>query len=215
MAATHHHTHQPRQAGRAGFRLLGFCFVVALLAAACGSDGGEGTTAGADTDDATETIEGSESSDAESSDAASSEAGTSDADEADTEDTADESAATASDEETTSSSSVDTTTSTTAPETTAVEESSTTLDKSSVLTNPDETKPSTSPTTVAGNSGDPLADQVIGMTESAAIDLIRSTGRAVRVESRDGEQFMLTQDFDPERLNLTVVNGSVTGVRPG
>ncbi|MEM7326528.1 MAG: hypothetical protein AAF531_25810 [Actinomycetota bacterium] len=92
---------------------------------------------------------------------------------------------------------------------------STTVDPSSLLADPDDTKPVSPPTTVSQGGGDPLMDQVIGMTEAAAIDLIRSTGRAVRVESRDGEPFMLTQDFDPERLNLTVVNNTVTGVRTG
>lgn len=213
MAALQDLTQPKRQAPRPGLRLFGLCLFVVLTLAACGSDGnGDETSAGSGADDSAESSEDGDTTDSQAAESESEDSGTSESSES-TEPTTTEETAPADGTTTTVDSSTDTTE---APDTTTAEDPLSTIDKSSVFTNPDETKPSVAPpTTVAENGGDDLTAQVIGMTESAAIDLIRSTGRAVRVESRDGEEFMLTQDFEPDRLNLTIVNNSVTGVRLG
>jgi hypothetical protein len=215
MAALQDLTHHQRQATRPGIRLFALCLFVVLTLAACGSDSDE-TSAEAGTDDAAESSvdDGAEESNSDVADSESGpEADSTESESDSTEPTTAEETAPAEGTTTTVDSSSN---SSEAPDTTTAEDPSSTIDKSSVFTNPDETKPSVAPpTTVSPNSGDDLVSQVIGMTESAAIDLIRSTGRAVRVERRDGEEFMLTQDYEPDRLNLTIVSNSVTGVRLG
>ena len=56
---------------------------------------------------------------------------------------------------------------------------------------------------------------VIGMEKQAALDLITGSGLRARIETEDGEHFILTMDLDNNRLNLTVTDGKVTSVRRG
>ena len=60
-----------------------------------------------------------------------------------------------------------------------------------------------------------LETEVIGMEKQAAIDLIKSKGLKVRVRSEDGEAFVGTCDWRPERFNLNIENGKVVSVSKG
>lgn len=59
------------------------------------------------------------------------------------------------------------------------------------------------------------SDELIGMEKQAALDLCSQEGVRVRVENEEGEPFMLTMDYRPTRLNLTIKNGKVVSVRHG
>jgi hypothetical protein len=54
-----------------------------------------------------------------------------------------------------------------------------------------------------------------GCPEAQVEARAKATGWTTRVVSRDGEDFMVTMDYNASRLNLTVVNGVVTGVTTG
>lgn len=60
-----------------------------------------------------------------------------------------------------------------------------------------------------------IDEEVIGMEKQAAIDLIKSRGLKVRVRSEDGEAFMGTCDYRPERINLHITDGKVTSTTRG
>jgi hypothetical protein len=58
---------------------------------------------------------------------------------------------------------------------------------------------------------DPAALQAfVGLTEQQAAAQAAANGWAYRVAERDGEQLMLTQDFNEERVNVAAQNGTVT-----
>lgn len=48
------------------------------------------------------------------------------------------------------------------------------------------------------------------LREPFAIDLITREGLTYRVVERDGEQYMVTMDYSPQRLNLVVTNQVIT-----
>jgi hypothetical protein len=56
-----------------------------------------------------------------------------------------------------------------------------------------------------------LACQGVGMTKEAAVDLLESEGRTVRIASEDGEYFALTEDYRDDRVNLDLLVGLVVG----
>jgi hypothetical protein len=59
------------------------------------------------------------------------------------------------------------------------------------------------------------AQKLIGLSEDEARKVADGLGWTVRVAMRDGEAFMLTEDFQTNRVNLTVTKGSVTAVTVG
>jgi hypothetical protein len=67
----------------------------------------------------------------------------------------------------------------------------------------------------SNEDGARIEDQLVGLTESDAMALAAAEGFDVRVEARDGEEFFLTQDHSEARINLTVADDVVTGVRRG
>jgi hypothetical protein len=62
---------------------------------------------------------------------------------------------------------------------------------------------------------DASVKKLIGLTEAEAQKVAAELGWQVRVAMRDGEAFMLTTDFQTNRVNLTIVAGSVTAVAVG
>jgi hypothetical protein len=52
--------------------------------------------------------------------------------------------------------------------------------------------------------------QLVGLTEQQAGAQAAANGWPFRVAERDGEQFLLTQDYNDERVNVAVQNGVVT-----
>lgn len=59
------------------------------------------------------------------------------------------------------------------------------------------------------------AQLLVGLTEQGAKDMAAKNGWTLRVASRDGKDFMLTTDYVPNRVNLTIVNSVVTAVVVG
>ena len=57
--------------------------------------------------------------------------------------------------------------------------------------------------------------KLIGLTEAEAQKVATELGWQVRVAMRDGEAFMLTTDYQTNRVNLTITKGSVTFVVVG
>ena len=70
----------------------------------------------------------------------------------------------------------------------------------------------TNPVAVLDNAS---AKKLIGLTEAEAQKVAAELGWQVRIAMRDGEAFMLTTDFQTNRVNLTIVSGSVTAVVVG
>jgi hypothetical protein len=56
------------------------------------------------------------------------------------------------------------------------------------------------------------ANTLLGMSEQEATSTAEANGWVVRIAARDGEQFALTMDYNPKRVNLTVDNGVVSDV---
>ena len=56
---------------------------------------------------------------------------------------------------------------------------------------------------------------LVGKTIEEAEALCKDAGIHFRVVSRDGQSYMVTDDYDPERLNLTVVKGIVENTERG
>lgn len=59
------------------------------------------------------------------------------------------------------------------------------------------------------------ANELLGLTEAEATAAAESRGWAVRIAERDGEQFALTMDYSPTRVNLTIQDDLVTYVFVG
>ena len=62
---------------------------------------------------------------------------------------------------------------------------------------------------------DASAKKLIGLTEAEAQKAAAELGWQVRIAMRDGEAFMLTTDYQTNRVNLTIAAGSVTAVVVG
>lgn len=60
-----------------------------------------------------------------------------------------------------------------------------------------------------------FAATVVGMTEPGAVAAIEAAEYVARVVARDGEYFMVTEDYVVTRINLVVVNGLVTEATVG
>ncbi len=59
---------------------------------------------------------------------------------------------------------------------------------------------------------DALQAEIIGLTPPAASDVLVNRGFSVRVVSEDGDSFMVTSDWRPERINVAVEKGVITGI---
>ncbi|MEN9301461.1 MAG: hypothetical protein RLZZ254_1242 [Actinomycetota bacterium] len=56
---------------------------------------------------------------------------------------------------------------------------------------------------------------VIGLAEQDAIEAIEADGMIARVIARDGEYFIVTEDFVYSRINLVIESGLVTEATAG
>ena len=59
------------------------------------------------------------------------------------------------------------------------------------------------------------AKKLIGLEETEAQKVATELGWQVRIAMRDGEAFMLTKDYQTNRVNLTITKGVVTNVAVG
>lgn len=50
---------------------------------------------------------------------------------------------------------------------------------------------------------------IIGLSEEDAVNLIKQDNRVYRVAQRDSENYPLTMDFSPDRINLFIEKGKV------
>jgi hypothetical protein len=71
------------------------------------------------------------------------------------------------------------------------------------------------PTNPVAVIDDAAAKKLIGLTEAEAQKVATDFGWQARVAMRDGEAFMLTKDYQTNRVNLTVTKGFVTFVVVG
>ena len=55
----------------------------------------------------------------------------------------------------------------------------------------------------------------LGLTEKDVVTQAEAAGRAVRVVARDGEHFIVTQDFNEQRINLHTLKGVVVAITTG
>lgn len=62
---------------------------------------------------------------------------------------------------------------------------------------------------------DRIACEVIGMSEAAAKHYIETSDRSWRIASRNGEEFALTEDYIPTRVNLKIYYHIVVGAHAG
>ena len=54
-----------------------------------------------------------------------------------------------------------------------------------------------------------LADSLPGMSEADAVAAIEAAGLSVRITARDGEDFPITMDYRPDRIDLQIADGRV------
>lgn len=71
------------------------------------------------------------------------------------------------------------------------------------------------PTNPVAVLDDASAKKLIGLTEAEAQKVAAELGWQVRIAMRDGEAFMLTTDFQTNRVNLSITKGAVTNVVVG
>jgi hypothetical protein len=67
-------------------------------------------------------------------------------------------------------------------------------------------------------AGAPVTDwyeMLVGASEAAAIEALESRSVIYRIAARDGERFMLTQDYLTGRVNLEIADGTITRARIG
>jgi len=100
-----------------------------------------------------------------------------------------------------------------APATTAVTASTPVTSVAPIASNP--TAPLAASCTKSASTPvcppDPAAlTKFVGLTEQQAAAQAAANGWPYRVAERDGEQLMLTQDYNEERVNVAVQNGVVT-----
>lgn len=57
--------------------------------------------------------------------------------------------------------------------------------------------------------------EVIGLPEDQAIQLLENNQIKSRVTRRNNQSYVLTMDFNPERVNLIIKDGIVTGANLG
>lgn len=57
--------------------------------------------------------------------------------------------------------------------------------------------------------------ELVGMTEGAALAKIQKAGFQARVRERDGEHFMGTCDYRTDRVNLRISKGKITAAYVG
>lgn len=76
-----------------------------------------------------------------------------------------------------------------------------------------ETGPETERGAAAQGRGEP--PQLIGLDEDDARRAAETEGWTWRIEARDGEDYVLTQEHDPRRVNARIENGKVTATRVG
>lgn len=63
------------------------------------------------------------------------------------------------------------------------------------------------------NQSSEYGEQYLNMLEADALEMAAADNRPVRVIKRDGNSMIVTMDLRPGRLNLTIDNGIVTGVK--
>lgn len=54
------------------------------------------------------------------------------------------------------------------------------------------------------------ATALVGLEESAAVELAETEGWSVRVAERDGQGRPMTRDLRPDRVNVSIVDGVVS-----
>jgi hypothetical protein len=86
------------------------------------------------------------------------------------------------------------------------------VDPGSPAVDPGQVENPTEPASVPDETS---VKRLIGLTEAEAQKVATELGWQVRVAIRDGEAFMLTQDYLTNRVNLTITKGSVTFVVVG
>lgn len=74
----------------------------------------------------------------------------------------------------------------------------------------DKSKETTTTTTDTGT-----ADDYVGLTKEAAIAKAEANRRPWRIAREDGESFLLTQDYVPNRVDFEIDNGKVTSAKFG
>ena len=75
--------------------------------------------------------------------------------------------------------------------------------------------PAVTPTKPMAVLDETSVKKLIGLTEAEAQKVVTELGWQVRVAMRDGEAFMLTTDYQTNRVNLTITKGYVTFVVVG
>ncbi len=55
-----------------------------------------------------------------------------------------------------------------------------------------------------------MATEILGMTESAAQSAVQRAGLTLRVVAREGTGLAVTDDYDVRRINVAIVDGTVT-----
>lgn len=58
-------------------------------------------------------------------------------------------------------------------------------------------------------------NQLVGMPEKEAVESLKKLGITFRIALRDGEPFFLTMDYKPTRINLSIKDGIIIGIKFG
>lgn len=81
-----------------------------------------------------------------------------------------------------------------------------------------ESPPSQTPDPEPGSTStpsDPVVAEYVGLDKDEAISLAESQGRPWRITREDDEMFPVTMDYQPDRINFEIDDGSVTAATFG
>jgi hypothetical protein len=60
-----------------------------------------------------------------------------------------------------------------------------------------------------------LMSRVFGHSEEEAVQILRGESAVFRIVQRDNNPYIITRDWNPNRLNLVIRDGLVTGISRG
>lgn len=60
-----------------------------------------------------------------------------------------------------------------------------------------------------------VASQLVGKTEIEALKIIQNTNLLMNVTKRDDLVSIMTRDFNPSRILVSIANGIITGTQVG
>lgn len=60
-----------------------------------------------------------------------------------------------------------------------------------------------------------IEQELVGKTKKEALDLLKQQNSKYRIFRENDEYYMISQDYNPNRFNLSITNGKVDKIKMG